>query len=90
MATLSLPLSFRFVISGLLRGSGMLKNACVLCGALVLLAGLNGCGSGPSEKDTNPNPNLESSKEGPPKRGGAMPGSNPKGVKVDTGNSGKK
>jgi len=50
------------------------------------LAGLQGCGAGgPSEKDTNPNPSLESNKEGPPKRGGAMPGTNHKGVKVDPG-----
>jgi len=55
------------------------------------LAVLQGCGAGgPSEKDTNPNPSLESNKEGPPKRGGAMPGTNPKGVKVDSGKGDKK
>jgi len=59
--------------------------------SLAMLAVLQGCGAGgPSEKDTNPNPSLESNKEGPPKRGGAMPGTNPKGVKVDSGKGDKK
>jgi len=63
----------------------MIRNLMVGGLSLAVLAGLQGCGSGPSEKDTNPNPSLESNKEGPPKRGGAMPGTNPKGVKVDPG-----
>lgn len=49
-----------------------------LAGVLVLSGA--GCG-GPSEKDKNPNPGLEYSKEGPPKRGGGVPSTTPKGAK---------
>ncbi|MCE2805531.1 MAG: hypothetical protein LW700_10025 [Gemmataceae bacterium] len=69
----------------------MFRNLMVGGLSLAMLAVLQGCGAGgPSEKDTNPNPSLESNKEGPPKRGGAMPGTNPKGVKVDSGQGDKK
>jgi predicted small lipoprotein YifL len=64
----------------------MFRNLIVTGLSLAVLATLQGCGAGgPSEKDTNPNPSLESNKEGPPKRGGAMPGSTPKGAKVEPG-----
>jgi hypothetical protein len=43
---------------------------------------LFGCG-GASEKDKNPNPGVEYSKEGAPKRGGGIPSATPKGAKVE-------
>lgn len=49
--------------------------------AFVLAMPMVGCG-GPSEKDKNPNPSLEYSKDGPPKRGGGVPATTPKGAKV--------
>ena len=51
--------------------------------AMVGLAGVTaaGCG-GPSEKDKNPNPEITYSKDGPPKRGGGVPATTPKGAKT--------
>jgi len=88
MCNIAPPLFFDQLEIG---GTGMFRNLMVGGLSLAMLAVLQGCGAGgPSEKDTNPNPSLESNKEGPPKRGGAMPGTNPKGVKVDSGQGDKK
>ena len=60
----------------------MLKQGLLILLALGLMIILGGCGGASTEKDANPNPDLEFSKEGPKKRGSGVPATTPKGAKM--------
>jgi|LakMenE18May11ns_1017448.scaffolds.fasta_scaffold9188935_2 hypothetical protein len=60
----------------------MLKQGLLFIFALGLMINLGGCGGSNTEKDANPNPDLEFSKEGPKKRAGGVPATTPKGAKI--------
>ncbi len=60
----------------------MLKQCLSFIFSFGLIINLAGCGGAGTEKDANPNPNLEFSKEGPRKRGSGVPATTPKGAKI--------